>query len=217
MGIYIETLILYVVLFFAGSASMFTGAPVDGEPGSFLAAAELKRLFLYSVPSLVLVWYLLLRARKISAWGILPGKKDLISGLITLPCLLIIGFIIAFISSQTGETPVQITLHSPSTASGWLLLCVSCTAAAYLEESFFRFFILSRRDELHLSAISALILSVTLFSICHIYEGPWGFLNAVLSGTLLCFVFLRYKSLHGIAIAHSLYNIAVYVINAILN
>jgi membrane protease YdiL (CAAX protease family) len=58
---------------------------------------------------------------------------------------------------------------------------------------------------------------VALFSICHIYEGPWGFLNAVLSSVLLCFMFLRYKSIHGISIAHAMYNIAVYVINTMMN
>jgi membrane protease YdiL (CAAX protease family) len=95
-------------------------------------------------------------------------------------------------------------------------LSFSCILAAYLEESFFRFYILSRRDELKLSAIPAMIVSVALFSICHIYEGPWGFLNAFLSAVILAFVFLRYNALHGIAIAHGLYNIAVYFINAML-
>jgi len=53
---------------------------------------------------------------------------------------------------------------------------------------------------------------VVLFAVCHIYEGPWGFLNAVISGAILGFVFLRYNSLHGIAAAHALYNISLFVI-----
>ena len=214
MGIYIEFLILYVVLFLSGSAGSMTNAA--GEAAGFSASMELARIFLHSIPSLALVWYLLLKVKKAVNWDILPGRKDLISGLVTLPCLLITGSAITFISSYIGGTSAQISLHSPSTSMEWIILCFSCVFAAYLEESFFRFYILSRRDELKLNAAQALVVSVALFSICHIYEGPWGFLNAVLSGTFLCFIFLRYKSLHGIAVGHALYNITVYAINAML-
>jgi len=211
MGIYIEALILYVVLFFSDSTGKFT----NGGGAGFSTAAELIRIFIYTVPSIALIWYLLLKVRRLREWDIMPGKKDLISGLITLPCLLITGFAIASISS-IGGTAAQVSLQSPSTAPQWIVLCISCVSAAYLEESFFRFYLLSRREELKLNAASALVVSVALFSICHIYEGPWGFLNSVLSGTLLAFIFLRYKSLHGIAVAHGLYNIAVYALNAML-
>jgi membrane protease YdiL (CAAX protease family) len=47
-----------------------------------------------------------------------------------------------------------------------------------------------------------------------VYEGPWGFLNAALAGTALAFVFLRYGSLHGIALAHGLYNLFAYALAA---
>jgi membrane protease YdiL (CAAX protease family) len=89
--------------------------------------------------------------------------------------------------------------------------------AAYLEESFFRFYLLSRRDDLKMGAVSALTVSVALFSICHIYEGPWGFLNSFFSAVILAFIFLRYQALHGIAFAHGLYNIAAYAINSLLS
>jgi hypothetical protein len=45
-----------------------------------------------------------------------------------------------------------------------------------------------------------------------VYEGPWGVLNAVLAATLLSFLFLHFKSLHGIALAHGLYNAFVYAL-----
>ena len=213
MGIYLEALLLYIILFFSGS----TGSIVNTQAvQGFSSQAELAKIFFYSIPSLALVWYLLLRVKNAKAWNIKPSKNDLYSGLITLPCLLINGFSIAFISSYIGETTVQVPLHSPSTAYGWVILSFSCICAAYLEESFFRFYLLSRRDDLKLSTISAVTISVALFSICHIYEGPWGVLNSFLSAVILAFIFLRYRSIHGIAIAHSLYNIAVYAINPLL-
>jgi len=212
--IYVEFIILYIVLFLSGSAGQITNAAAGTE--GFSTTVELARIFLYSIPSLALIWYLLLKVKKAEDWDILPGKKDLVSGFVALLCLFITGSVIAFVSLHIDGTSAQVFLYSPSTFMEWVVLCFSCIFAAYLEESFFRFYILARRDELKLNAPSAMVVSVALFSICHIYEGPWGFLNAALSGTFLCFLFLRYKSLHGIAVGHALYNISVYVINAIL-
>jgi membrane protease YdiL (CAAX protease family) len=218
MYIYIETLILYMVLFFSGA----TGAFVNEVQESFSTIAELKRLFLYSIPSLALIWYMLLRVKSLSHWDIKPGKKDLVCGLVTFLSLIIIGFVMAFVSSRIisitmqHEAIEQAAVHPPATALQWVVLVISCIVSAYVEESFFRFYILARRDELKLHASYALLLSVALFAICHIYEGPWGFLNSVLSGTLLCFMFLRYKAFHGITIAHGLYNVSVFVINSAL-
>jgi membrane protease YdiL (CAAX protease family) len=217
VGIYIEALILYVILFFAGSVNFIGNTvPVEGAAG-YSIIEEVKRIGFYIVPSFALIWYLMFKERKPRAWGIIPCVKDITAGFTTLFCLLIIGFAVAFVSSHIGGAPAQTMLFSPTTALGWVTLCTSCLLGAYLEESFFRFYILSRRNELGLTATSALVLSVALFSICHIYEGAWGFLNAVLSGTVLCFIFLRYKTIHGIAIAHAMYNIAIYVINSLIS
>jgi len=217
MGIYLEAFILYIVLFLAGSASFLINGPQSVTQTSFSVMAALSSISLRTIPSLALIWFVLLKKKKLKDWGIRPGIKDLISCVITFPCLLVIGFTVTYISSKIGETSLQIPLSSPSKGPEWIVLSISCLLAAYLEESFFRFYLLSRRNELRLTAVYALVFSVALFSICHIYEGPWGFLNAVLSSTLLCFMFLRYKSLHGISIAHAMYNIAVYVINSMMN
>jgi len=216
MGIYLEAIILYIVLFLSGSASFLMNTPHVTQTG-FSTTAVLSGVLLRTLPSLALIWFVLLKKKKLKDWGIRPGIKDLISCVITFPCLLIIGFTVTYISSKIGESSLQIKLVSPSTGSEWAVLGLSCVLAAYLEESFFRFYLLARRNELRLTALYALVFSVVLFSICHIYEGPWGFLNAVLSSTLLCFMFLRYKSLHGISIAHAMYNIAVYAINTMMN
>ena len=72
-----------------------------------------------------------------------------------------------------------------------------------------------KREEMGLGPHRAILISTLLFASCHIYEGPWGFLNAALSGIVLAYVFLRFRSLHGIAIAHALYNIVVYALGAL--
>ena len=219
MGIYAEALILYAVLFLPGSIIGLTGS-VD-----LPASADFIRVFMFYIPSTALIWHLLFRGKQARDWGIKPGKKDLFSGLIAFPCLLIIGFIIVYASSFFGAADGRFKLHTPSTAREWAIICFSCICTGYLEESFFRFYLLSRfngggillskREKLKLSAPAVTAVSAALFSICHIYEGPWGMANAALSGVLLSLVFLRYRSLHGIALAHGLYNIAAYAAAAI--
>jgi len=213
MGIYIEALVLYILLFLHGSLALFAGG--GSEAANFSVTTELVNIFAYLTPALILIWLLITKTPKIELWAIKPGKKDLLSCIITFPCLLITGFIVTIIGSYISGPSESITLNLPSSAAEWVLLFVTCLLSAYLEESYFRFYLLSKREEFNLNAVSALALSAVLFSICHIYEGPWGFLNAVISGAILGFMFLRYNSLHGVAIAHTLYNISIYIISGL--
>jgi len=213
MGIYIEALILYILLFLHGSLAFFTGG--GAEAADFSISAELVNIFAYLTPALILIWRLITKTPKIELWSLRPGKKDLLSCVITFPCLLFTGLFVTIIGSYISGPSENITLNLPHSAVEWILLFVTCLLSAYLEESYFRYYLLSKREEFNLNAVSALAISVILFSICHIYEGPWGFLNAVISGTILGFMFLRYNSLHGIAIAHTLYNISVYIVSGL--
>jgi len=146
-----------------------------------------------------------------------PGKKDLFCALIAYPCLIITGFIISFLSKYTGGESAKYLITAPSSVLGWILTGLFCLIYAYIEELLFRFCLLSERVILKLTVTGALVLSTALFSICHLYEGYWGVLNALVSGLILGVLFLKFKSLHGVAIAHALYNITAYIINALSN
>ncbi|GHU79794.1 hypothetical protein FACS189462_5550 [Spirochaetia bacterium] len=209
MGRLIEPLILYVILFLPGA--MKAGPPP--ELAAFSAAGELRRIFLFNIPSLALIWHLLLQpASRFS-----PQKKqlprfhlqDLYSALFALPALLLIGFSIALVSSRFG-IPAGINIEAPSAISGWIVMALSCLSTGYLEESYFRYYLLGKLEAACHSPVTAVLAGVLLFSACHIYEGPWGVLNAFLAGTMLSLVFVRFRSIHGIALAHGLYNIFVY-------
>jgi len=209
---FIEPLILYAVLFLRVS----TGAASSGEVVEFSAAAEIARIVFYNIPSLALLWYLLLRVKSLKEWGVtLPGRKDLVPAAAAVPALMLIGLTIALVSRSFTEIPSGSPFLPPQNAVSWVILIISCISTAYLEESFFRFYLLSKREEMGLGPFRAVLFSALLFSFCHIYEGPWGFLNAALSGILLAFLFLRYRSLHGIAYAHALYNVLVYALSAL--
>jgi membrane protease YdiL (CAAX protease family) len=207
----IEPFILYWVLFFripAGSEY--------GEVLEFSWTAETGRLLMYTLPALTLVWYLLLRGKSLRKTGItFPRKKDFTAASLVFAALTLIGVTISLVSAQFGEAAFLRQYISPKTVTGWAVLAVSCVSSAYLEESFFRFYLLSKKEEMGLGPMSAVLVSTILFSMCHIYEGPWGFLNSALSGVVLAFAFLRFRSLHGIAAAHALYNILAYVLGAV--
>jgi len=210
----LEALVLYILFFFSGTA----GAILNGAQSTdFSVSAQIAGILLHRLPALALIWHLILKTRRIEDWITIPGRKDITSALITLPCLLLISTVTSFVSIYIGGSQAQVSLNSPMNIAEWISLCVSCICAAYLEESYFRYYLLTRRDELNMGESSALLLSTALFAVCHIYEGPWGFLNAALSGAFLCIIFLRYNSLHGTAIAHGLYNIIVFVLNPFLN
>jgi membrane protease YdiL (CAAX protease family) len=199
-----EPLILYIVLFFPGSASLS-----KQEYICFSISDSLAQIFLYNIPSLALILHL---PRKGPGLGIArPGSKDLFSACFALPGLVLSGFAIALISPLFPGIARGPVIIPPAGFFSWLVLAVSCLGTGYLEESFFRYYFLSKHGELGLSETKAAVVSTLLFSLCHIYEGPWGILNSALSGALLALVFLRYRSLHGIALAHGLSNIMVYV------
>jgi len=212
MSTFVEPLILYAVLFFRISA----GNPLSGEAVEFSITVEIARTVLYNLPSLALIWYLMLRVKTLREWGIsLPGKKDLIPAVTALPALVLIGLTISVASRYFAEIPSGSRLLPPPNLISWGVLFISCLSTAYLEESFFRFYLLSKREEMGIGNHRAVLISTLSFSICHLYEGPWGFLNAALSGVLLAYVFLRFRSLHGIAFAHALYNVLVYALGTV--
>jgi len=208
---FIEPIILYAVLFFR-----FISGPIMPEtPVEFSAGAAVARTVLYTGPALALVWYLLLKAKTLKEWGVTrPGRKDVIPTLISLPAIVLVGLAVTLAAGRLGGLPEFPRILPPTTAAPWVALVVAVFAGAYLEESFFRLYLLSKLPEAGLGPHRAVFVSTMLFAICHLYAGPWGFVNAAVSGTALSYVFLRFRSLHGVSIAHGIYNVAAFALGA---
>lgn len=196
---------IYAVLFFPGLN--YGAAPA----ASFSVIRELSRVLGYNIPSLLLIWYLSYLKNRF--WRPLPrpGRGDLISLGIALPSLVLAGFLVSLVSSLFSDTAAIPLPGTPRGGLQWLAVVLSCLSTGYLEETFFRAYFLTRLEDAGIPLPAGLILSVLLFSLCHIYEGPWGVMNALLAGLLLSLVFLRRRAVHGIAWAHGLYNIFVYL------
>ena len=226
-----EALILYFVLFFPGIyASPFPEWLANGTEGAlsipFSLLRELGRTLTYTVPSLALLWYLLSDRNGFSALKEVPInkndiKQDLIPFAIGFPGLIIIGiFISLMVTHFSGLTPPP-KVEAPATIPGWFVMVFSCLGTGYLEESYFRYYLLKSGipavpENLIPEIVLRIVISTLLFSLCHLYEGPWGVVNAILAGVLLSVLFIRFRSLHGIAWAHGAYNIFVYTMGSII-
>ncbi|MDR1047822.1 MAG: CPBP family intramembrane metalloprotease [Treponema sp.] len=204
----LEPLILYFVLFFPAVFSF--GGPVPDAV--FSQAGEFNRIFFYNVPSLALVWYLIFMAKPVKQLAERYFRiKDLFVFIISLSALILISLSIS-LASNLMNMPAQ-ALPVPAHAAGWILLCISCLSTGYLEESYFRFYLLNKLEEAGSSVSIRVLVSTLLFAVCHIYEGPLGLLNSILAALILSAGYTRYRSLHGIALAHGTYNFIAYVLS----
>jgi membrane protease YdiL (CAAX protease family) len=228
MGLLFEPFILFVILFLPGAfgrtapsagISLGIGEEVAEQieilpPAAvFSSFQELNRILVYNLPALALIWYLLLRPET-NKKGQIPGfsHKDLYSALIALPALLFTALSIFLASSLLNEIPGGARPASPpARISAWILIFFSCLSTGYLEESFFRYYLHKKLTRFGLDAPRFILVSTALFSLCHLYEGPWGLMNACFAGLLLALIFVRFRALHGIALAHGLYNLLVYI------
>ena len=231
-----EPIILYFVLFFPGIyASGLSGevAPTGIIP--FSAIRELGRTLTYTIPSLALLWYIVMdrdspdKMPERAKGRLFPGlkklqKRDFFPFAVGLPGLILIGLAVSQLVSilviyenlfpESFSPPLLV--EAPGSVWGWIVMAFSCIGTGYLEESYFRYYLLTRLESRLPNPAIRTIVSTILFSFCHMYEGPWGILNAVLAGLLLSMLFIRYGSVHGVAWAHGAYNIFVYAMG-ILN
>jgi membrane protease YdiL (CAAX protease family) len=213
----LEPLILYFVLFFSGISGpvpVEAGLPVDNIP--FLPFRELNRTLSYSVPALALLWYLILEKKSLKPAEnrLKPGVRDIYPFLLGFPCLVLTGLGISLLINRFSPFSLPPRIEAPSNALGWTVMAFSCLGTGYLEESYFRFYLLEKLEVVSPCRWIGIFLSVFFFSLCHIYEGPWGILNACLAGFILAVLYERFRSLHGIALAHGAYNAFVYVMAA---
>jgi membrane protease YdiL (CAAX protease family) len=198
------------VLFFPGYYSF---VPVlSGSVISFSTFREFYRVFGYSLPALALLWYLILEKKSITLnpGSLKPTKNDLFSFLWALPGLALIAAGVSFIGAEFSSFSAP-AVEAPTNVPGWIAVGLSCAGTGYLEESYFRFYLLQKLENYIPQKYVRILLSVLLFAVCHVYEGPMGIINAGLAGFLLAIVFTQYRTLHGIALAHALYNSLVYI------
>ncbi|MDR2742259.1 MAG: CPBP family intramembrane metalloprotease [Treponema sp.] len=215
MNPWAEPFIVYAVLFFPGFASSGfssgTAGAEEAETIQFVISQELSHILGFTVPALALIGYLLvLRGGKKRLPGS-PRSGDCLSLALALPGLLGVGLLISLVSSVFSAGSSALTVEAPRGLLAVMVMFFSCLSTGYLEEFYFRYYLSLRFKQAGLGEPFAIGLSVLLFSLCHIYEGLWGALNAFLAGILLSLVYKKYRALHGIAWAHGFYNVFIYL------
>jgi membrane protease YdiL (CAAX protease family) len=212
MNFLAEPLIIFLVLYFPGLYSSLINLSWNINPIlSFNAHQELFRIIAHNIPALCLIWYFLRKEPLRSVLGeIKLRKKDFFeavkvaAGLIVTAAM--VSLIIYFISQTEGEG-IQIAGMIP-----WLIIAISCISTGYMEESYFRVYLLNHLSLSGIPQNKAMIASCVLFAFCHIYQGPIGLLSSLFAGLFLSFMYIKRRSIHGIALGHGLYNIISYVI-----
>jgi membrane protease YdiL (CAAX protease family) len=140
-------------------------------------------------------------------------SADGLAFIIGLSLIFLSAFSVSFLFHQILQLPPRGAFASPNGLSGWFTASLSCFCTAYLEESYFRFYLFKKMENSGIPESSYIFISASLFAFCHFYEGIAGTVNAFLAGLALAFTFARTKALHGIAWAHGAYNVLVYVLN----
>lgn len=187
-------------------------APTD--PAAFESIAYHVHIAASGIPQIALVFFVA-RFRdetlptRIGLRGI--NGSDLGIAIITLVGILVVSVVASQIAALVG---------TPSDASGsryWSfsepalvpLVLVSSLVIAYREEVFYRAYWLTRLGESGVAQTRAVVGSALLFAVGHLYQGAAATAFAAIMGIGLSFVWLRTRSLHGIGVAHGLYNAIV--------
>jgi membrane protease YdiL (CAAX protease family) len=191
----IEPLLLFFVIFFAPAS---TGFP------------EVERSLFFRIPALALVFRFVPEPLRFFR----PAGKDLRCFAVALPALAVTGLGVSFMAARSGVFP-GMPVRPPESAAAWTAVLLASLTAGFLEEGYFRVYLLEHMNKAGMKAKEAAAAAVVLFSLCHWYEGLWGVVNAALAGIILSFLFLKSKSFYGIALAHGCYNIGVYAFTAL--
>jgi membrane protease YdiL (CAAX protease family) len=202
-----ELALLFAVLFLPG----MLGQSIGVDPSAFTQIAYLVQVLAISIPQILLVLAVSDLRRPGTAeqmgWH-LPRARDLppaFAGLIgAWIAALLAGLLAAAITSGAAA----------STAVDWVfdryelipLVLLATLAIGYREEIFYRAYLASRAEELGLTPRQLLYAGTLVFGLGHLYQGIGGLLVSVAVGIVFAEVFLRSRSLHGIAIAHGLFN-----------
>ena len=181
------------------------------DPSAFTQVAYHVQLLAISIPQILLVAWLPEASTPGFAgrmgW-IRPSRTDVVPT--------VVGFIAAWVAG-IAVSIVATAIAGPDAFVGgvdWVfdryeltpLVLVSTLAIGYREEIFYRAYLANRAQDLGVEPRALLYAAVLVFGLGHLYQGVAGFLISAVIGAVFVELYLRYRSLHGIAIAHALFN-----------
>ena len=214
----IEVVLLFLAFYLPGF--IWTNPPVAGN-GQALAQYMVQFLTM-AVPQILLLLYLLqLRHDHPGDFGLVrPRAIDLLYALGIFGGILALLFVLGAFLSLLPEAGRRLFTRGFRWQLNDLrlvpLVVLFGLVTGYREELFFRSYLLTRFSQLSLPPAVALAASSLLFAAGHLYQGLSGFTVAALQGLYFAVLFIRFKNIHRIAVAHALYNISVLLLTAFI-
>ncbi len=213
MNTLIQPFIIFLVLFFPGLyVSLIHFSWGTAQFHALNINDELLRIITHNIPALCLIWYFLLNEPLRSVLGQLkPVKKDIWQVIAVFFWLFAVGLALSGVMSFVLPAEEVRGVHISGAAS-WLIIALSCISTGYVEESYFRVYLINHLTLSGFPRKKALIASCILFSLCHFYQGPLGLIFSLMAGLLLSYTYIKSRSIHGIALGHGFYNLASFVL-----
>ena len=205
-----EFALLFAVLFLPGMLAQ----PAGVDAGAFEDLTYHLQILVVSVPQILLVVALAGLRRPGSphrfGWR-RPVAADGLAGAFALVSAWLAVGLISLVTglSGSGDLLDPVVAWSFSRRELIPVAFLSTMAIGYREEIFFRAYLTDRAEELGVDARLALGGGAVLFALGHLYQGVMGFVVSLAIGLVFAGVYLRSRSLHGIAVAHGLYNFVV--------
>ena len=214
-----EPLLLFLAVFFPGYISQ----AAERVSPSLFNSPGFNLLYLSLAGSqLVLIIYLILLDPKIPhpSYGLRPFRRTIPLkalggvGLIAL-ILLPVYQVNALLISQGLIPQSEIIPWEFSNYPLLPLVFLTCLTTGYLEEGYFRSYLLTKGEQGGIGRPTLVISTNILFALGHLYQGIWGFLVTFLIGLVLSWLFLKKRNLHLIAWSHGYYNFLVLALAAL--
>lgn len=191
--------------------------PVD--PESFESVYRQLLILSMTVPQTLLVVYVCDLRRPGSAarmgWR-RPAATDLVVAALGLALIWVVvgllGLALSLLPEAWDWTRPAVTWRFDRLELAPLAL-VTTLSVGYREEIFYRAYLYDRAVETNSDPKVVLGAGALVFAAGHVYQGMSGFVVSLGVGVVLALLYVRRRSLHGIAIAHGLYNLAVLLLS----
>ncbi len=199
-----EVLVVFAALFLPG----YFSAPREAFAGGlllFLGAALFQ--------TLLLLYLMSLRGPgALARSGVrAPGARDLFVAVAAAAALLALSASLGWVASRLGEAGRQaLPPRLPELAGAApAVLALLSLVTGYREELFYRCYLVPRLSAMGVPAAASVAAAAAVFAAGHAYQGPLAVVLALAQGAAFGALLLRGTSLHGLALAHALYNFIV--------
>lgn len=214
-----ESLLFYAVFFLPGVLSKPPGSIQE----SFGSPAFNFYVIILSIPQILLLLYFIKNTadQNPDDFGLIPFRgKDIIHGLYIFAGIyaMLIALSLAVSLLPRSVQGVLASVEPGSFSNPMLLPLVlfTCLATGYREELFFRSYLLTRLENAGMERIWSISVSTALFALGHLYQGYLAILIAIITSLYFSLIFLKTKNIHGISVAHGLYNFSALFLSYIL-